>query len=772
MFKKFITIQNLARFENPGSCASCEFLKWNVIFGDNGRGKSTITAIFRSVGENKSNHLLARQTLGQSNKPKVELLFDTTAGTGTDVAKFDGSVWDKNPQSVLVFDQDFIDGNVLIGGRVDYAQKRGLYEVFVGRQTGSLVEQIAEEDEVIRKLNPQIAEINARLLGHKKSDITIKQFIDLKKIDTANDPIPGLEKQLEIIQNKTKVLQSPVLQKVVYVPPDLEKLNTVLKTSVKTLSAEVTKAVKTKVASIGQPDAETWIERGHQFCEHTNGECPFCGQPLATSEIAKHYEEYFNKEYTTALTTLHDYHHEVTDGLNVGSLVTLGRLIGENDKRFEYWQSLSVKGLEEIKFEIDELQGILTELLSLVEGVLSRKLQDPLTAIELPEQLSNTIDTLTAKLEQLKQYNEDVERNNKLVEGFKADLLKSDNGVEIKQKLYLAYDQRTRHTTAVDKQCSDYVKLSAEKKTHEQSKAQLRDTLDSSSKQIIEQHQTAINDCLKKSGASFTLQRIDQDHVGGRPNSTFVLEINGEEIVADSYVEDAPNIKTALSGGDKTTLAFAFFVSCVIQDTKLASTLLVIDDPISSLDYGRRTHTLNTIFDLFSKSAQGILLSHDPDFLHGIWTKMGILPDKRASFQIKRDGQRASKLASWDVEKQTESEQKARINKLESFVDNGLAGNETQEQIITNVRPMLEHAYKAIYPKEFPSSSSLGEFIGKVKASNEPYLANIKTRISRVEAVNDYVMPHSSHDPSNTVPSINETELLTNTKEALELLRY
>jgi len=770
MFKKFTKIEHLARFESSEACASYEFLKWNVIFADNGRGKSTITAIFRSVGENEPHHLLARQTLGQANTPKVSMLFEPTGGSSANIANFNGTQWDKNPCQVLVFDQDFIDNNVHFGGKVEYAQKLGLYEVFVGKQTGDLVSKIAAEDDKIRLLNPQISLMQTKINAQIKSDLNIKEFIALPVDENIEQKVATLHKQLTTLQNKTSILKAPTLQKLSYTAPDLAKLDDILKTSIKTVSQEASEAVKNHIAHLEDSDAESWIEHGHQLAKHSSGNCPYCAQPLDSSQLTDKYSEYFNAEYSKAIAELHAFRSQTLDSLNLTSLIALGRLVAENETRIKYWVDLSVEGIKDATFEVDALQTVLTELSSQLQETLDRKVQDPLTAVAQPQELGESVDRLKARMKELDAYNAAVEASNEAIDVFKAELMKTDDTITVTKQLNAAKDQRIRHSTSVVKDIKEYQELLKSKKGAEGQKAQLRKQLDSASDALIEQHQDAINDCLRKSGASFTLQRIERDHVGGRPNSTFVLEINGEEVNADASAQNAPNLKTALSAGDKTTLAFAFFVSHVVADANLSGTVLVIDDPISSLDASRRSNTLNTIFDLFNRAGQGILLSHDPDFLHGIWQKMGIASGDRAAFQIVRTG-RASKLAKWDVEKQAENEQKLRVALLQRFVDEGLNGDQRLEDIVKVIRPTLEHVFKAAYPKEFPSADSLGNFVGNVKSSSESYLSNIKAKLPRIEEINDYVTPYSSHDTPSSAPVLNETEVSTFSKEALSIIR-
>jgi wobble nucleotide-excising tRNase len=601
MFKRFISISHLGRFETHTALEAHEFLKWNIIYGKNGKGKSTLTALLKSVGENQPNYLLARKTLGQPNTPNAKLLFiNDTDGSSISV-EFNGITWDQTPQKILVFDQDFIDTNIFLGTHIDYTQKRGLYEIFVGRQTGSLVKQISIEDEKIKKINPEINSTRTQINYNIKSTLSIEDFMKLPKPSSGENLIPTLEKQIKAIQNKTTIMQKPLQQELLYSLPNIDKLDTILQTSVKTIADDVTQAIKTKVAIIDEQDAETWIEKGHKFSQKTEGKCPYCWQAMSASELLNQYEEYFNQEYKNALSTLRTYKEEVLQKFNSNSLITLSRIISENEEGFKYWQSLSVKELQNMEFGIDELQSLLTELRKLTKDILDKKLQNPLIPVTIPKQLSSVIDKISEKSDELKEYNDVIKNNNKLIVSFKKYLMGSDNVVDLRTKLYTEQDQYNRYTPSIDSLCKKYETLINLKAKYEATKSKLRLQLDESSQKILEEHQKSINDCLIKSGASFSLHRIDQSHLGGRPNSTFVLEINGEEIPADSETEDSPSLKTALSTGDRTTLAFAFFVSCALQDNDLNKTILVIDDPISSLDYERRNHTVNIIFDLFSR---------------------------------------------------------------------------------------------------------------------------------------------------------------------------
>lgn len=87
--------------------------KATLIYADNGRGKSTLATILRSVATGDPSLITARKTVDGTLPTKVVLQF----GSGHKVT-FDGGSWSEARPEVLVFDADFIERNVHSGGTV------------------------------------------------------------------------------------------------------------------------------------------------------------------------------------------------------------------------------------------------------------------------------------------------------------------------------------------------------------------------------------------------------------------------------------------------------------------------------------------------------------------------------------------------------------------------------------------------------------------------------------------------------------------------------
>lgn len=112
-----------------------------------------------------------------------------------------------------------------------------------------------------------------------------------------------------------------------------------------------------------------------------------------------------------------------------------------------------------------------------------------------------------------------------------------------------------------------------------------KDSLNQIMQATLESYKDRINELLRGFGAQFLIPNIDFNYRGGL-RSDYVLQMRGANIALNGGV---PDFKTSLSEGDKRTLAFAFFIASAESDPDLANKVVVIDDPMCSLDLNRKT---------------------------------------------------------------------------------------------------------------------------------------------------------------------------------------
>src|SRR3546814_4063741 len=82
------------------------------------------------------------------------------------------------------------------------------------------------------------------------------------------------------------------------------------------------------------------------------------------------------------------------------------------------------------------------------------------------------------------------------------------------------------------------------------------------------------------------------------------------------------------------------------SDVCSSDLIVVIDDPITSLDDHRSLTTVQEMRRLAERTAQVIVLSHNKQFLCRLWE--GTDPTLRAALEVARDGA-GSTIRAWDV---------------------------------------------------------------------------------------------------------------------------
>ncbi|MEN9852627.1 MAG: hypothetical protein RI996_570, partial [Candidatus Parcubacteria bacterium] len=204
MLKRIQKILNIGKFE---SCIipCCQFEKETIIFGSNTKGKSTLTAILRSLQTGNNDILIGRKTFGASGSKNVEIDFENN-GTN-DKYTFQNKAWNKSNPSILIFDSKFIADNVFDGENITFDQQKNLNTVIIGQKGQDLNKEIND----LQKLSDDFA--------NQKSDKTREFSRHFPKLDLSNfkslpldvgieDKIKDKEKEIKFEQEKEEIKKS------------------------------------------------------------------------------------------------------------------------------------------------------------------------------------------------------------------------------------------------------------------------------------------------------------------------------------------------------------------------------------------------------------------------------------------------------------------------------------------------------------------------------------------------------------------------------------
>src|SRR5688572_25252851 len=140
MLKKIIGIKNVGRFAECGGHGDVEFRQKTYLFAENGRGKSTLCAIIRSLQSGDGAIITGRKRLGQIAAPEVTLRLENRT------AAYRNGTWDAPHSDIMVFDSAFVHENVYAGDLVDHGHKRNLHRVIVGRRGVALALSVEQLD--------------------------------------------------------------------------------------------------------------------------------------------------------------------------------------------------------------------------------------------------------------------------------------------------------------------------------------------------------------------------------------------------------------------------------------------------------------------------------------------------------------------------------------------------------------------------------------------------------------------------------------------------
>lgn len=101
MLQKITKIENIGLFQN-GTPTPVTLGKVTIFYGENGRGKTTLSAIMRSCMLGDSSVISIRKTIGATANPEVHFLFNQ-AGNNVPVEFKNGS-WSKVFPDIVIFD--------------------------------------------------------------------------------------------------------------------------------------------------------------------------------------------------------------------------------------------------------------------------------------------------------------------------------------------------------------------------------------------------------------------------------------------------------------------------------------------------------------------------------------------------------------------------------------------------------------------------------------------------------------------------------------------
>ena len=257
MIEKFISIKNIGRFRDCSPRGDVTFRKLTLLFAENGRGKTTLCAILRSLQTGQPEFISERKTLGTNDPAAVQIRLGGNSHT------FGSNAWSATHPDIAIFDSVFIHDNVYAGDYVDHEHKRNLYRVIVGAQGVQLASQIEELDGKIRDANTDIRTKKDAVSKTLPNGKTLEAYLTWQTVDDI--PIKIHQKNTEItsrrrILEKATEIQSKGLLAKITLPAFPSDFLTILSKQLADITTDPEAHVRRQISahSMGN-QGETWL---------------------------------------------------------------------------------------------------------------------------------------------------------------------------------------------------------------------------------------------------------------------------------------------------------------------------------------------------------------------------------------------------------------------------------------------------------------------------------------------------------------------------------
>ncbi len=562
-----------------------DFKKFNLIYGWNRSGKTTISRCF-SACERRSTLFHQYPADGQ---------FQVGLDDGSSV-KSDNLETCTLP--IKVFNKDFVDDNISfdssnscnaivhvseedIESAKRLAELKGNIAILAANFKTAQTKRKAKEDvrnSFLTTLGREIAKVLFdKTYNRTKAEIQITKI----GVDNFDDKIVSEDKEAELLEtsrSKAKEKQTSIEeydQSFIFGEETISSFADIYEASGKLLQKKVISEVLDRLKN--DKELNSWVKQGfdlHKTKKETSL-CLFCQKPL-DPDFLESLSKHFNKDYEDLQNDINCLITELLNWKRTDITVENGDLYPNLRKTY--------------KEESTNLNNVIVDLNQWIDGVISKlrdKFNDPLSVVELPEKPNDFQISYNNAVTKLKTV---IEIHNKKIE---------DHATEVK----LAREAIELHLIAEAFKEQNYKKIQKDFQSSGEEEAIAKKALIDNADEIRKLE-------TKTSNIGPALNKINKHLEEFFGRKEIQLELDGSKkgyiIKRDGQLADN------LSEGEKTAIAFSYFMVKVQEkDFKTNDGIIFIDDPISSLDSNFIYHCFSLIKSHFDNAGQLFISTHN-----------------------------------------------------------------------------------------------------------------------------------------------------------------
>ncbi|RVY13200.1 AAA family ATPase [Helicobacter pylori] len=604
-----------------------EFKHCNIIFGNNGCGKTSLTRAFELLIL-KNKHIEKYRTISADKSPSIE--FECEDRSYKIEPNSDIRV---PPFKVEIYNSDFLhnnaplnsefglkkldDGTIILEGSVLGEETKEINQLKDCRgkvekrqkeigDENSAETLIAKQESEIKKYNEEIKKIRekvtSRTIQITPNEIEINDFCKVSKnhFKYQEDVLTDLEKDFNKLNEAMKKFDG---LKEMELPKDYQtikdKLEFLFSFDIDKEAGQVSEKIKEHISKVGREFIEKGIKLQKEMLDNA---CPFCTQKIP-HEIIQAYTSYFNKsveKFNQCSLEVSGTLKNILDQWNIKEILQSFEKFEPFMKDFLKEKKSLENALEQIKDSLEELQKEVDKKEGAKNKEEFQKIDKKL--LEIQENIQKHVNETRKILNEKKKQKEKLEK-------LKTELKEA----RIKKAKHDSYDWQKSKEEA-ERKLSVLVSRNKRLKC-------LLEKIDNKLKGLYDQKRPdikIINSYLK--ALNLPKYSLNEDY----------------RIVLNSVDLENSKAKMILSDGEKTTLAFAYFLARLklfYKKEDLKILVVVIDDPISSLDEQRIYSTSNIVAKINQElvgealkdedKAQVFVLTHNHTFMARLINMVG-----------------------------------------------------------------------------------------------------------------------------------------------------
>lgn len=582
MLKRFVSIQGAGIFQDFRSAAELPQLrKFNLVYGHNGSGKSTLARILASLQQGSLDPRLPSETA-----------FDIELEDGRRLRSPDDL---KGIESrILVFNSDFVDANL------QWSNGTARPVFYIGREQAGLAKQLATcEAALPALLNARASAAKAQTAAEKTLNVFKREraraiandlFLRGRKYeapDLVKDfaaggfdaasirddrQLDGLRALLRLEEPLPKL--QPVSIDCATILAALERARSIASSSLKTVLLD---------EMIGHPTMAAWLKEGVDYhSSHELEKCLLCASDFTEERkmlLASALDDRFGRhlaEIDNAVEAVGSLAGEVT-GLGQG--LPSAQLIS-SDQRAAY-ESARVLLVDELRNGWRHLKGAHSTLkqkaLSPSQVASTDQMPDEASALAWSQVVERTVSAI----------NQAVDRHNATADEF-----------ETRQKG--ARDEIKRHYLAESSE--EFIGLQTAFDASKELLVNARNNADGGAAEIL-----LLKQQIQEHGqAAGKINQLISSYLGHSELAIVAVDDGYEIHRHEKAIVGLP------SEGEKTAIALCYFISTLeVEGRRERDLIVVIDDPISSLDTKALNFACSLIKSRLNGVSQLVVLTHN-----------------------------------------------------------------------------------------------------------------------------------------------------------------